>query len=571
MMRPFEHFEELRVLLDALCEETIGAEQVRRLEELVLAHPEAEAYYVQSMSLHADLLDHFRVLPLRLPAALRENGAADHKGVAAREERGVRSEEIAPISSLLPPPSSLVNRRRTRLGGFFVLAALAAALVVALLLTREKTPSGGDLAAGAAGEPLDDSVAVLLHAPGADWGDTNPPPRIGAPLPPGRLRLKSGLAHLEFYSGATVILEGPADLQLISPSEAYCTEGKLRATVPPQAAGFTIATPKLDLVDRGTEFGLRVNPNRTEVHVFQGKVELYDAGTDHAGGPGKELTTGLGLCWEAPGAARSIASDSAAFLTARDLAARIKAAMRRRQRDWLAASAALRRYPSLVVYYPFQPERSWSRTLRDETAGEEPRHDGTIVGCSWGPGRWPGKQGLEFKQISDRVRLHVPGNFDALTMAAWVRVDALPNRFNSLMMTDGGEEAAPHWHIGSNGKIELGVQSNDRKKGWVHYYSPKVFTPDRLGRWTHLAVVYDRTNGVVAHYIDGQTIEEQPLQVDIALRIGDAEIGNWNVGPRRHFQPIRYFRGCIDEFMLFGRALPAEEIQRLFDQGRPPT
>src|SRR5262245_20151241 len=56
MMRPFEHLEELRALLDALCEETIDAEQVRRLEELVLAHPEAEACYVQSMSLHADLL-----------------------------------------------------------------------------------------------------------------------------------------------------------------------------------------------------------------------------------------------------------------------------------------------------------------------------------------------------------------------------------------------------------------------------------------------------------------------------------------------------------------------------------
>jgi hypothetical protein len=306
------------------------------------------------------------------------------------------------------------------------------------------------------------------------------------------------------------------------------------------------------------------------VHVFQGKVELYDAGRGRSGVPSKELTTGRGLCLAGPGAARAIDADSAAFLTAHELVARFKAAMRRRQRDWLSDSANLRRDPSLVVHYPFQPERSWSRTLHDETTGEGPRHDGTIVGCSWGAGRWPGKQGLEFKQISDRVRLHVPGDFDALTMAAWVRVDALPNRFNSLMMTDGGEEAAPHWHIGSNGKIELGVQGYERK-AWIHYYSPNVFTPERLGRWTHLAVVYDRNNRRVAHYLDGEAVAELHLQVDIGLRIGDAEIGNWNVGPRRHFQPIRYFRGCIDEFMLFGRALAADEIQRLFDQGRPPT
>ena len=41
-MTPTER-DELQALLDALCEETITPEQVRRLEEMVLAHPEAEA------------------------------------------------------------------------------------------------------------------------------------------------------------------------------------------------------------------------------------------------------------------------------------------------------------------------------------------------------------------------------------------------------------------------------------------------------------------------------------------------------------------------------------------------
>ena len=38
-MHQFQESDELRVLLDALCEETITAEQMRRLEELVLGHP----------------------------------------------------------------------------------------------------------------------------------------------------------------------------------------------------------------------------------------------------------------------------------------------------------------------------------------------------------------------------------------------------------------------------------------------------------------------------------------------------------------------------------------------------
>ena len=57
-MTPTER-EELQALLDALCEESISAEQIGRLEQLVLGHPEAEARYVQYMSLVADLSRHF--------------------------------------------------------------------------------------------------------------------------------------------------------------------------------------------------------------------------------------------------------------------------------------------------------------------------------------------------------------------------------------------------------------------------------------------------------------------------------------------------------------------------------
>lgn len=59
---------ELQPLLDALCEESITASQLARLEELVLNHPEAEAFYVRFMSFHADLIGHFAGLP-ELPLA----------------------------------------------------------------------------------------------------------------------------------------------------------------------------------------------------------------------------------------------------------------------------------------------------------------------------------------------------------------------------------------------------------------------------------------------------------------------------------------------------------------------
>ncbi|QJX00640.1 alpha-2-macroglobulin family protein [Frigoriglobus tundricola] len=54
---------ELQPLLDALAEENITPDQLRRLEELVLMHPEAEAHYIRFMSFCADLIGHVAGLP----------------------------------------------------------------------------------------------------------------------------------------------------------------------------------------------------------------------------------------------------------------------------------------------------------------------------------------------------------------------------------------------------------------------------------------------------------------------------------------------------------------------------
>src|SRR5205085_6062766 len=141
-------------------------------------------------------------------------------------------------------PAGRPRRWRRALVG--AVAALAAALLAAVALWPR--PPAVAPRPGPAPEPTDDTVAVLLQAPGAVWEGADPP-RAGAPLAAGWLRLKSGAAHIEFYSGATVILQGPAELKLISRMSAYCARGKLRATVPPQAQGFTVGAPHdLDVV-----------------------------------------------------------------------------------------------------------------------------------------------------------------------------------------------------------------------------------------------------------------------------------------------------------------------------------
>jgi hypothetical protein len=58
---------ELRPILDAVCEDAATPEQFKRLEELVLAHPEAEAFYVRFMGFYADLIGHVAGLPQPKP------------------------------------------------------------------------------------------------------------------------------------------------------------------------------------------------------------------------------------------------------------------------------------------------------------------------------------------------------------------------------------------------------------------------------------------------------------------------------------------------------------------------
>jgi hypothetical protein len=50
---------------------------------------------------------------------------------------------------------------------------------------------------------------------------------------------------------------------------------------------------------------------------------------------------------------------------------------------------------------------------------------------------------------------------------------------------------------------------------------------------------------------------------------GALEIGNWTPSGGDPIEPIRAFNGRMDEFLVFSRALHAEEIARLWATGRP--
>ena len=437
-------------------------------------------------------------------------------------------------------------QRRFSIGNLSSVAALAACITLATTWALRFMSPVSDA------EATTDAVAVLARGVNLQWeGESH---ASGSPLTPGWLRLKSGLAQIEFYQGARVTLEGPAAFQLISSSEAYCTSGKLSAHVPPQAKGFRIQTPKGTIVDLGTDFGLDLNDASSPMHVFKGEVEFHSKDL-----PMQSLKEGQALALS--DLSRSMVADQSAFASLHDMDERSAESQRLAFEGWLSRSSLWNEDPSLLLRFDFQDSRS-NRSLFNHALKASQIPAGSIVGCNWTDGRWPGKRALEFRNVSDRVRLNVPGQHAALTLSTWVRISGLDRSYNSLFMTEGYADAAAHWQITRDGELRLGIAGKDGRPSH-DYDTTAIFTPERFGQWLHLATVVDPTTQEVRHYLNGDLIAKLARKDTFPVRLTVAELGNWNDGGRRDRVAIRHFSGVMDEFLLFNRALSEAEIARL--------
>ncbi|MDZ4289618.1 MAG: LamG-like jellyroll fold domain-containing protein [Prosthecobacter sp.] len=443
------------------------------------------------------------------------------------------------------PPAIRRSQRRftwVALGG---VAALAACLTL-MSTWAWRGPQELDEATSAA-------VAVLARGINLEWEDAEAAPLPGTALSPGWLRLKSGVAQIEFYQGARVTLEGPASIQLVSSSEAYCSTGRLSAHVPPQARGFRIKTPQGTIVDLGTDFGLDLSHPSAQVHVFKGEIEWHpqDAAMQSLK-EGQALATGP--------ASHALLANAAAFASLGDLEQRTADSERVEFENWLVKSRRWDDDAALLLRFDFQ-DRVDTRSLLNHAAQSPHFPAGSIVGCDWTEGRWMGKRAREFRNVSDRVRLSVPGEYQHLSLSAWVRVNGLDRAFNSLFMVEGYRDGAVHWQITRQGVLRLGVAGRNGNPS-IDYDTPMIFTPERLGQWLHLATVYDAAAREVRHYLNGALLARLPVKKVFPLHLGVAELGNWNDGGRSDRVPVRHFSGAIQEFALYSRVLTPEEIRQ---------
>jgi len=579
---------ELDLLVDRVLEQTLSPLDARRLNLLLSQSPEALRRYQQTLDTHRALCEVFPSGIFEETLRLETRGEAtvtpSSAGVARRQptawSRLAQSVAVLTIVGLVGFTSYRIGQHSSPPKG----AAGAQRSPAVLSADAVVTVPTEDLRPGAGFPRREATLAghgILRQSFDIVWPTGQAPQRVGCLLQPGELAFAAGVAVLDFFSGATLVVEGPARLEIVSDWAVTVHQGRLEATVPLTARGFVIKAADTEIIDLGTRFALEVSSNKAQVAVLDGEIMLRGQGFSD-----NRLLTGdqaaLGSEPLEPDFVSSIPRLS-------DTDNRGVTKIRERFEQAVQLVRELADDPRLIACYSLLEDNPARRLTNLAVTGLA--SDAQLIGpIESVPGRFPDlSDGLNFGRPGSRGRVKIAGSFTAYTFACWAKIDSLRHTYNALFLADGYENGEPHWQIRHDGRLMFSVMVDDsrevsysrgphrpplRDAGFHRvYFSEPFWDASMNGRWLHLAVVYDPAARRVTQYLDGREVcrEEIPDEYFIAnLRIGAAEIGNWGQPFRKTPDfAVRNLDGVIDEMIIFNAALPAAEIYDLYQRGSP--
>ena len=223
MSSPNVSFPRIDDLAQRVADGIANEETIAELDALIREDPQARRRYVETIQLHL---------------------ALERK--SARGTLSPDSERTIPFTPATKTPNKT---------GRILAIAACIALVGGLAWSAFRT------------KPL----AEIVEAKSVIWeGPAISGDRVDAGQP---LHLVSGTLELLTSSGVRLRIQGPCETVFENPMRLLLTSGEVFADVSPKAHGFKILTPSVDVVDYGTQFGVRaVAGEPVEVHVFEGEV-----------------------------------------------------------------------------------------------------------------------------------------------------------------------------------------------------------------------------------------------------------------------------------------------------------
>lgn len=125
-------------------------------------------------------------------------------------------------------------------------------------------------------QPPANVVAMILQGKNAQWSEESQKFIRGDAIIGGPIQLVDGMVKLALGNGSTALLEAPSTLNFSHNGDVILVEGRLTGSSNNQPGrGLRVQTPHADIVDVGTEFGVKVEEDgTTNTHVFDGKAEL---------------------------------------------------------------------------------------------------------------------------------------------------------------------------------------------------------------------------------------------------------------------------------------------------------
>jgi len=243
-------------LLDMFDDYLVGElneDGVARLNDLLVKDEHARRCFILYSRTHTDL---YAVARANRASHAALNALATLSSDPEKETQPSSSAEPEKrIQQVLPRPV-----RRNSLRTWLAPLATAAMLIIGIFVYQSQTSA------------VSVQIAWIQNAQNCKWHLDIPP--TGDMYSGRSLQLESGLVEIGFESGASIILQGPATLDLLTAKSARLRFGKLAAKVPKSAHGFTVLSPEGKIIDLGTEFVMSVAKNgSTEVYVDKGEVQ----------------------------------------------------------------------------------------------------------------------------------------------------------------------------------------------------------------------------------------------------------------------------------------------------------